>query len=649
MQLETYEFEPFAYYVQRTLGISNAISHDALVGTDNASFIDPPAALAAAAAAGASTPTSAGPTPTSSPMSPVGRIPKFVQCAATLFLFRTDRDLLRAVMQAWHTELSDACDEVSEERFCDYMLSVFQHCVETYFSRHWDATPQLVKLNIQYKEYIEQFYCQVAANAKAFSSTVCARPKPPPEFLVKSDTRSDSFIFAAAQLKHLTDGGCAAVAAAVRQGGPPALILFHANFSERSRQALRVMRDIPAGLAVPYLVALTEVSLLQRCGVHQYPTLLLLMEDKKGSSAFGEGTELRDYPLDGVLSVEAVKHWVETRGSDASHQHINKMRKLMKKALVIEAKNKFAARRQLHAAVKMLNELKKLPSVDSPLLRPDDDRPMAIFLGGGMAAGKSTAVNALTKSEWYKAHEKTITTVAADEFKMLDPLFNVSDDTHKRSTQDAEQLLVKALEGGRDVIVDGTMMWRPFVEQAFAMVRQSHVKTFKRGKGWVADGDEEYFVPDAVRSKPLKPYRIRMVGCFVHPALAVQRGILRQLESQRGVPVKAQLRSYKLYSEAFESYAAQCDEATLYDTNQRIDMEKGETPLVAAEKREGGTLDVVDERSYAHFLSHRSLNEHATCADDLFPALAETPLAGPASPSAPWPASPATGQPRTPG
>jgi len=45
---------------------------------------------------------------------------------------------------------------------------------------------------------------------------------------------------------------------------------------------------------------------------------------------------------------------------------------------------------------------------------------------------------------------------------------------HQSSTDAASSLLVTALNEGRDVILDGTLSWEPYVEQTIAMARAVH-------------------------------------------------------------------------------------------------------------------------------------------------------------------------------
>ena len=57
---------------------------------------------------------------------------------------------------------------------------------------------------------------------------------------------------------------------------------------------------------------------------------------------------------------------------------------------------------------------------------------------------------------------------------------------HQSSTDAASSLLVTALNEGRDVILDGTLSWEPFVEQTIAMARADRALSPAR------NGDREW-------------------------------------------------------------------------------------------------------------------------------------------------------------
>jgi len=106
---------------------------------------------------------------------------------------------------------------------------------------------------------------------------------------------------------------------------------------------------------------------------------------------------------------------------------------------------------------------------------------------------------------------------------------------HQSSTDAASSLLVTALNDGRDVIMDGTLSWVPFVVQTVTMARNVHRRRYRMGAGYKVgkDGavtedyweqiDEEQSLQEG--SKKRKPYRIELVGVVCDAYLAVVRGI----------------------------------------------------------------------------------------------------------------------------
>ena len=94
-----------------------------------------------------------------------------------------------------------------------------------------------------------------------------------------------------------------------------------------------------------------------------------------------------------------------------------------------------------------------------------------------------------------------------------------------------------ALNEGRDVIMDGTLSWEPFVEQTVAMARAVHRQRYRMGVGYkvaedgtitenywepVDDDDDDY---DNGQPNKRKPYRIELIGVVCDAYLAVVRGI----------------------------------------------------------------------------------------------------------------------------
>jgi len=121
-------------------------------------------------------------------------------------------------------------------------------------------------------------------------------------------------------------------------------------------------------------------------------------------------------------------------------------------------------------------------------------------------------------------------------------LSSKSKQVHQSSTDAASSLLVTALNKGRDVIMDGTLSWEPFVEQTIAMARNIHKYRYRMGVGYrkaqdgtitenyweqVNEAEEEHELKENYKRElhTRKPYKIVLVGVVCDGYLAVVRGI----------------------------------------------------------------------------------------------------------------------------
>ncbi|CAJ1976481.1 unnamed protein product [Sphenostylis stenocarpa] len=223
--------------------------------------------------------------------------------------------------------------------------------------------------------------------------------------------------------------------------------------------------------------------------------------------------------------------------------------------------------------------------------------PVLLFMGGGMGAGKSTVLKDILKEPFWSGAATNAVVVEADAFKESDVIYRAlssrghHDDmlqtaelVHQSSTDAASSLLVTALNEGRDVIMDGTLSWEPFVEQTIAMARNIHKYRYRMGVGYkvaedgtvtenyweqVNNAEEEHQSEDFSNGEPRtrKPYRIELVGVVCDGYLAVVRGIRRAIMTGRAVRVNSQLKSHKRFANAFPRYCELVDNARLYCTN----------------------------------------------------------------------------------
>uniref|UniRef100_A0A1J3ERQ0 Zeta toxin domain-containing protein n=1 Tax=Noccaea caerulescens TaxID=107243 RepID=A0A1J3ERQ0_NOCCA len=214
--------------------------------------------------------------------------------------------------------------------------------------------------------------------------------------------------------------------------------------------------------------------------------------------------------------------------------------------------------------------------------------PVLLLMGGGMGAGKSTVLKDILQEPFWSEARDDAVVIEADAFKETDVIYRAlssrghHDDmlqtaelVHQSSTDAASSLLVTALNEGRDVIMDGTLSWEPFVEQMITMARNVHKQRYRMGIGYRVSEDgtttEEYWRKAETErdgeKQDLKPYRIELVGVVCDAYLAVARGIRRALMVKRAVRVKSQLKSHKSFANAFPKYCELVDNARLYCTN----------------------------------------------------------------------------------
>ncbi|XP_074572994.1 calmodulin calcium-dependent NAD kinase-like [Curcuma longa] len=261
--------------------------------------------------------------------------------------------------------------------------------------------------------------------------------------------------------------------------------------------------------------------------------------------------------------------------------------------------------------------------------------PVLLLMGGGMGAGKSTVLKEILKDAFWSAAAASTVVVEADQFKEMDVIYQAissrghhsdmlqtSELVHQSSTDAASSLLVTALNEGRDVIMDGTLSWEPFVQQTIAMARNVHLRQYRMGVGYKVSADdgtvtENYWEPveqsEDNNSPKRKPYRIELVGVICDAYLAVVRGVRRAIIMGRAVRVQSQLKSHKRFASAFPRYCRLADSAKLYSTNST-----GSAKMI--EWRDGSCRDLPEDRDCIKCLEKVSkLNEDADSIYELYP------------------------------
>nr|CAB3493955.1 unnamed protein product [Digitaria exilis] len=266
-----------------------------------------------------------------------------------------------------------------------------------------------------------------------------------------------------------------------------------------------------------------------------------------------------------------------------------------------------------------------------------DRSPVLLLMGGGMGAGKSTVLKEIKQEAFWTNAEGNALVVEADAFKETDVIYRAissmghhndmlqtAELVHKSSTDAASSLLVTALNEGRDVILDGTLSWEPYVEQTIAMARSVHRQRYRMGVGyskaddgtvteryWEVDDDASAAAPAEEATR--KPYRIEIVGVVCDAYLAVARGIRRAIVTRRAVRVRSQLQSHKRFAAAFQRYSRLVDGARLYSTNSL-----GSAQLIAWKDGINSSL-LVEPREFDCLEKVSRLNENATSVHDLYP------------------------------
>ncbi|KAK6937619.1 Zeta toxin domain [Dillenia turbinata] len=262
--------------------------------------------------------------------------------------------------------------------------------------------------------------------------------------------------------------------------------------------------------------------------------------------------------------------------------------------------------------------------------------PVLLLMGGGMGAGKSTVLKQILKEPFWSGAAGSAVIVEADAFKESDVIYKALSSRghhhdmlrtaelgHQSSTNAASSLLVTALNEGRDVIMDGTLSWEPFVVQTITMARNVHRRRYRMGVGYKVGEDgtvtENYWEQideeqeqEQEGTKKRRPYRIELVGVVCDAYLAVISGIRRAIMTRRAVRVRSQLRSHKRFANAFTTYCHLVDNARLYCTNA-LD---GPAKLIGSKDRDKTLLVDPDEIHCLKMVAQ--LNEEASSIYELY-------------------------------
>ena len=494
-------------------------------------------------------------------------------CATYLFVRASEDEVLQRMAGALGVD----------RRAVRLFLSEFRQRRAEYFSRQWDRYEEMVAVNAnEYREW-----------KRGVAAAAAAPPDPGVARVLEFDDM--------AQLRQLRS---------------LVVVVVSAPFCSWCRLLEPVFRQ----LAERALVARVDArcsALVEGLRVRRFPEVLI----------WRDGAEESRYPLQAARDVDSLNAWLAEKvaAEGALPQPPLQWQMALPAAQVEALRVELAGKRRqvsvqesLRAMGGCLGDCSGGGGVSAR-----HDPPIIVFLGGGIAAGKSSLLLSLRETPFWRERGEGLVCVEADRFKLADPLFaelsmrgshgQAALAVHRESTDSAERLLLTALEQGRTIVFDGTCKWAPFVLQTIAMVRRVHRTITRRGPGYRGPGDERYWEQDeeldAAKHRPA--YRIWLVGAFSAVNVAVGRSVRRAILDGRSSPLPDLLRSHKSFAAHFFEYAALVDEVLLFDNTKSRPLEVS-PPLVARKSELSSPLEQLDPAAVARFLQIANLDISAT-------------------------------------
>lgn len=214
------------------------------------------------------------------------------------------------------------------------------------------------------------------------------------------------------------------------------------------------------------------------------------------------------------------------------------------------------------------------------------DKPIAVLMGGGSAAGKGTLLQRLQATgtipekgfvhidpDLVKTGTDTIPGIPAYKkiTKAGDP--RAANMAHRESSEIANMIKSQAIKDNRHLILDKTL-WEP--TKAKKIIKE---------------------LQDA-------GYDVKLFGVTVDPSEAVIRNLSRFFETKRMVVPGALLKRHKGFNKNFKNYAKLVSEGELYDTT-------GAVPRPIATFK-NGKIKVLDKEEYNKLTARGKLDETAT-------------------------------------
>eukprot|EP00045_Choanoeca_perplexa_P012864 m.142581 g.142581 ORF g.142581 m.142581 type:complete len:656 (+) comp16163_c0_seq2:118-2085(+) len=532
---------------------------------------------------------------------------------ATLFGLLND---LYMDWRASHAQASGPC-MLSSEQFQTKVLCGITQASRQYFSHHWDNLA--VFHDVNRPAFLNLIQSERARSDK--QRELASSPEPPLDQTASTPSSNDGWhsgIYLIKSYDMLNE---------IVTSHERVLVMFTADYCRHCKKLKPTLNRLSSrlsrqdtttpSLTIAVVYGPEQLELRDRFGIKLYPTILLFVngEPKAEYPRTADRTvkALLQFCLDSKLASQEplastasfssgeskpLRTYTTAHSIDDWHRAlvnagIDMLDTLERDRHRVLASQKHDLRQQLHPH----DAVAETCCGDScPLLeattKASPAHPVVVFTGGGIAGGKSTALNLLYDSDYWKEHCDEFVSIEADAIKGRDPLFqalkgvgqsDASSVVHGHSVNAAEDMLVEAANARQSIIFDGTMMWAPFVRQTVAMLRDGDW-LYRKGPGYQKHKDgtitEVYWIKDTPCTTPQKPYTLVLLGVTLDPALAIQRAVVRWIITGRAPSTSTRiLQSHRWFAEHVSEYIDLVDQAIIIDgkANRTVCPDEDET------------------------------------------------------------------------
>jgi|GEM_PF-5509032 predicted ABC-type ATPase len=216
----------------------------------------------------------------------------------------------------------------------------------------------------------------------------------------------------------------------------------------------------------------------------------------------------------------------------------------------------------------------------------EGEKKVAVFLGGGSGAGKTTGFKsgiesgAIPDRQYVNINPDDIKEQLSD-YKTIkrEGDYRAAMQTHEESSDVGDLLLERAVNDGRNVLIDKTM----------------------------ANPEKNLALMELLRSKG---YEIQFMGVSVDAGTAAMRNLGRFYNSGRIPFLQAIGRTHKGFNANTRAYLEAADQGVIMDNS-------GGSLVIAARKGEDGSVEVWDPMVYNMILERGNLNEEAKTIREL--------------------------------